>query len=95
MTNKTPNNPNPARPRIITNAQFKTLAELAFFDRTTSLPVAISAVTNISPRSIERWLAKDEQIPPPIDVIKILLDIATAKVGTQADFLKAIKTALK
>lgn len=94
MTNKTPNNPNPPRPRILSNADFKALANLALYDRTEALPVAISKLCGTSPRSIERWLASDEKVAAPPDVIKSLLQIA--KTGDKRQgFLKAIETNLK
>lgn len=95
MTNQNPINPNPPRPRLISNQDFRALCELAFFDRETSLPVAIGEIVNTSPRSVERWLAKDEKIPAPKDVIEKCLEIAIKKVSTQAELIQSISKAIK
>lgn len=83
-----------ARTRILSNADFKALANLALFDRTEALPVAIAKLCGTSPRSIERWLASDEKVPAPPDVIKSLLQIAQAGNNRQG-FLQEIETNLK
>lgn len=93
QTKKAPRGaPFTARPRLISNADFKNLCQLAFFDRASNdhFHELIATACNISPRNAQRWISKDEEIPAPIDAIEKILEIATHKHGAASNWLNTI-----